>query len=164
MQIETERLLIVALTPRQLALWIDDIEQLEQEMQCTYRAEPMTGVFREIVRGQLERIRENESDYLWLGFWFLVRKSERTVVGAAGFKNVPNDRGEVEIGYGLGKDFRHRGYMTETVHVLCNWAREQPDVAHVVAETEPGNRASQRILLRCGFEVYARGETIKWRL
>ena len=32
-------------------------------------------------------------------------KTDRIVVGSADFKGLPNAQGEVEIGYGLGKEF-----------------------------------------------------------
>lgn len=41
--------------------------------------------------------------------------------------------------------------MTETVRALCAWAKQQPGVWHITAETEPDNRASQRIQQRAGF-------------
>jgi len=41
--------------------------------------------------------------------------------------------------------------MTETVRALCAWAKQQPGVRHITAETEPDNRASHRVLQRAGF-------------
>lgn len=46
MKIETERLSIIAITPEQLELWINDIPQLEKELACSYQAEPMEGIFK----------------------------------------------------------------------------------------------------------------------
>lgn len=36
-----------------------------------------------------------------------------------------------------GKAFEKQGYMTETVRALCAWAKQQPGVRHITAETEP---------------------------
>ena len=52
MMLQTERLELVALTPDQLKLWIENLPALEKELNCSYRAEPMEGFFLEIVRGQ----------------------------------------------------------------------------------------------------------------
>jgi RimJ/RimL family protein N-acetyltransferase len=164
MILETERLEIVPLTPGQLALWVENIPALERELQCTYAAEPMEGFFLEIVKWQLEVVRKDAGHYLWHGFWFLIRKSDRVVVGAADFKGVPNAAGEVEIGYGLGKAFEHMGYMTEAVRAMCGWAMQQQNVSHVIAETDADGLASQRILQSCGFVETTRAETIWWRL
>lgn len=164
MMIETERLELYPLTPAQLRLWTEDLPALERELDCRYMAEPMEGVFLEIVRAQTAAAEADPEGYLWHSFFFLIRKSDRAVVGSADFKDRPDARGEVEIGYGLGKAFEGQGYMTEAVEALCRWALGQSGVSHVIAETDIDGFASQRILTRCGFQEYSRGETLWWRL
>lgn len=51
MQIETERLRITALTPEQLDWWLNDLPRLEEKLNCSYQAEPLEGIFKEIVSG-----------------------------------------------------------------------------------------------------------------
>lgn len=162
--LETERLKIAALTPRQLKLWTEDLEELERELGCSCRAEPMEGIFKAIVEGQVKRAFADSENYLWHSFWLIIRKSDNVVVGSADFKNPPDEKGEVEIGYGLGKEFEHRGYMTETVAAMCGWALGQKGVKHIIAETLPDNFPSQRILTRCGFKQYESGKTLWWKL
>ncbi|WP_341398813.1 GNAT family N-acetyltransferase [Clostridium cadaveris] len=58
------------------------------------------------------------------------------MVGAADFKDIPNQNGEVEIGYGLGKEFEHNGYMTEAVKAMCELALKQEGVRNIIAETD----------------------------
>lgn len=164
MILETEHLEIVPLRPHQLRLWTEDIPALEEDLTCTYKAEPMEGFFLQIVKGQLAMTEKNPDDYLWHSFWFLIRKTDRTVVGSADFKGPPNQQNEVEIGYGLGKEFEHNGYMTEAVKAMCNWANMQENVSKVTVETDLDGLASQRILKRCGFVEKARGETVWWQL
>ncbi|MGG7165788.1 GNAT family N-acetyltransferase [Clostridium ihumii] len=164
MRIQTERLELIPLMPNQLKLWIEDIKELEKELECYYKAEPMEGFFFEIVKGQYEITQNDPNNYLWHSFFFLVRKEDRVVVGSADFKDIPNENGEVEIGYGLGKEFEHNGYMTEAVKAMCQWALNQNDVTSVIAETDLEGLASQRILERCGFKKYKEEETLWWRL
>lgn len=164
MELNTARLIIAALSPAQLALWTEDLPRLEAELACVYRAEPLTGAFKEIVRGQLARVEADPDNYLWRGFWLLIRRADRVVVGAADFKDAPNAAGEVEIGYGLGDGFGHCGFMTEAVRALCCWALTQPGVRTVLAETDRDNKASQRVLERSGFSVRAQTDTLWWQL
>lgn len=164
MKIETERLNIIALTPDQLQLWTYNIKELEEELLCSYKAEPMEGLFREIVCGQVKKAQKDPDNYLWHTFWFIVKKSDHCVVGSIDFKDVPNSDGEVEIGYGLGRDFEHNGYMTEAVQAFCNWALQQNRVKHIIAETDIDGVSSQKILIRCGFKEYERNDTVWWRL
>ena len=164
MKIDTERLELVALDARQMRFWLDNLTQLESELNCTYKAEAMEGDFLRIVDGQAKLTEENAAEYYWYSFWFFIRKSDRTVVGSADFKKGPNEKGEVEIGYGLGKEFEHSGYMTEAIKAMCDWAKQQPNVTYVTAETLLDNQQSQNVLTRCGFKESSRGESIWWRI
>lgn len=164
MILETKRLELLPLLPHQLRKWTEDLPALEQELKCIYRAEPLEGLFLTIVKGQLEITEQHPDDYLWHSFWFLIRKTDRIVVGSADFKGIPDAKQEVEIGYGLGKEFEHQGYMTEAVEALCTWALTQKNVAHIIAETDLDGFASQRILQRCGFTETKRQKTVWWRL
>jgi len=162
--IETDRLYLFPLTARQLRLWVEDIPSLEMELDCRYCAEPMEGMFLDIVKGQIEITENDEANYLYHTFWFLIRKADRAVIGSADFKDVPNEDNEVEIGYGLGKAFEHNGYMTEAVQAMCDWALAQDKVSHVIAETDIDSSQSQSILKCCGFTQYKQNETMWWRL
>ncbi|EEP56522.1 GNAT family N-acetyltransferase [Clostridium butyricum] len=122
MIIQTERLELILLTPNQLKLWSEDISALEIELDCSYRGELMEGSFLNIVKNQYEIAKKDIDNYLWHSFFLLIRKKDRVVVGSADFKNIPNENGEVEIGYGLGKEFEHNGHMTEAVQAMCTFA------------------------------------------
>lgn len=162
--IETERLELIPLHHEYLRLWVENISELEKKLVCFYKAEPIEGLFLDIVKGQLEKTVKDSKHYYWHNFWFLIRKSDRIVVGSADFKGLPNSDGEVEIGYGLGKKYEHNGYMTEAVMAMCHWALRQDGVTRVIAETELEGTASQKILERCGFVKYRQGNTLWWRL
>lgn len=162
--LETKRLYLVLLTPHQSKLWTEELSTLEKELGCTYKAEAIDGDFRKIIVNQAEKAAKDPGNNLWHSFFLLVRKSDKIVVGSADYKHPPNEYGEVEIGYGLGREFEHMGYMTEAVKKMCEYALECPLVAVVIAETEMDNCASQRVLQRCGFKKFKEEETIWWQL
>lgn len=164
MLLHTSRLEIAPLTPQQFRLWLQDLPSLERELGCTYQAEPLIGPFAEIVKGQLAVAEEDAAHFLWYSFWLLIRKEGRVAVGSAVFKGPPDATGTVEIGYGLGKAFEKKGFMTEAVGAICAWALRQEGVLHVTAETERAGFASQAVLKRCGFEKVSEGPTIWWQL
>ena len=164
MQIDTSRLEIRLLAPEQLTLWLDDLPRLERELVCRYRAELPVGEFRTILELQRAATLADAASPQWHSFWFLIRKSDRTVVGSAVFKERPDPEGCVEIGYGLGREFERNGYMREAVEALCAWALRQEGVRHVTAETDANGFASQRLLLKCGFRERSRAETCWWIL
>lgn len=152
--IDTDRLVLIPLTAAQLNLWVNDMEALEHALTCKYMAESMEGFFRDIVKSQLAKVLDDETNYLFHTFWLMIRKNDRAVVGSFGFKDAPNPELEVEVGYGLGKAFEGHGYMSEGIQALCRWSKLQPGISCLIAETEPGNPQSENVLKRCGFEPY----------
>ena len=164
MEIKTKRLKIIALTPEQLEMLVSDISKFESELKCSYQGEKVEGFFKSILRGQSSKAKENRNLYIWLTFWVIIKKDSNIAVGMIDFKNVPNEKGEVEIGYGLGDSHKHQGYMTEAVEAFCAWGKKQKEVKCIVAETEIDNFPSQRVLQKCGFVEYNRDRTIWWRL
>lgn len=73
------------------------------------------------------------------------------VVGECGTHGPPNAAGVVEIGYGLAAPYRGKGYGRQTVRALSQWLLGQPDVAGLIAHTDPANTPSRRSLEGAGF-------------
>ena len=101
--------------------------------------------YREMLQGCLE----HPQDWEWYAIWMIERK-DGTHIGDLCFKGFNAD-GMVEIGYGILEEYQGFGYATEAVDAAVRWAMEQPGVTRVEAETEPDNKASQRVLEKCGF-------------
>ncbi|HET7400077.1 MAG TPA: GNAT family N-acetyltransferase [Intrasporangium sp.] len=81
----------------------------------------------------------------------VVRRSDALVVGSIGCFGPPDDRGVVEIGYGLVPEARGSGLMTDVVPAMA--AALAAAGCTVIAHTDPGNTASWRVLRRCGFRL-----------
>lgn len=160
MTLDTDRLEIRLLTAAESRLWLERLPLLERKLACRYRAEPLTGAFRKAVEAQTAAAEADPECPQWHNFWLLIRKSDRLVVGSAVFKERPDAAGRVEIGYGLGREFEHCGYMAEAVEALCGWALRQEGVRHITAGTDPDGLASQRLLRKCGF--VQEGDTCFW--
>lgn len=56
----------------------------------------------------------------------------------------------IELGYVLHRDVWGKGYATEAVAAVVDWALEQPEVYRVWAYVHVGNTASQRVLEKAG--------------
>lgn len=151
MRIRTSRLILAPLKAQELSLLVYDLPRLERRLRCSYRAEPIEGVFRDILIQQIPKAKENGSRYIFHTFFLMIRRSDRVVVGSLDYKGEPTGDGEVEIGYGLGEGFCGNGYMREAVVALCGYAFKGLPVTAITAETEPDNEPSQRVLARCGF-------------
>ena len=79
------------------------------------------------------------------------------VVGLCGTKGPPL-AGTVEIGYAVAASRRDRGHAGTALPLLLAELRAL-GVARAAAETEPGNRASERVLERAGFARAGARET-----
>jgi ribosomal-protein-alanine N-acetyltransferase len=85
----------------------------------------------------------------WYAAWFIeLPKGER--IGDLCFKGLSSN-GTVEIGYGLLPEHWGKGYATEAVKAMVEWASKQPGVKDIEAETEENNIPSQRVLQKTGF-------------
>lgn len=87
------------------------------------------------------------------GVWVVIERSEATVVGDIGFHGSPDKRGRAEIGYAISPAWQRRGYATDAVAVLLEWARNVDGVSEVAARTALDNMASQSVLRRLHFRV-----------
>ena len=77
----------------------------------------------------------------------------------------PNADGEIEIGYGTYDEFQNRGFMTEIVSGIIEWAKTQPTIKSIVASTEKANTASFRVLEKNKFLLFGEtGTLLHWRL
>lgn len=87
--------------------------------------------------------------------WYWVLKRPRIVIGLSGFKSRPS-KGCVELGYTVLERYQRRGFATEAVTGMVQWALANG--AHcVMAETLPELAASRRVLVKCGFTLVGEG-------
>lgn len=91
----------------------------------------------------------------WQGWltWYAVRidNDYPILCGGVGFKGPPDKRGMVEIGYSILPEFEGQGLATEMVAGMVQWAKQQPEVKHIEAETNIDNEASIRVLEKNSF-------------
>lgn len=132
--IETERLRLCPATREQMEAVI--AAETDEELRKAYT---------EMLEGCLQ----HPADWAWYAMWLIDRK-DGARVGDLCFKG-PGADGAPEIGYGILEAHQRRGYATEAVAAAVDWAFSQPGVTRVEAETDPDNRASQRVLEKCGF-------------
>ncbi len=125
------------------------IHTASQDEMVRYIEKQTDGILRKAYREMLQGCLEHPQEWNWYAIWFIERK-DGSHVGDLCFKGLQPD-GSVEIGYGIAEESRGCGYATEAVDAAADWALKQPGVCRVYAETEPENRASQRVLEKCGF-------------
>lgn len=76
-----------------------------------------------------------------------------SIIGAMSISNVDRARGSGEIGYWFGADYHGRGYATESMARVLDYAFNQIHLLKLEAGVFKGNQASGKLLLRNGFVV-----------
>jgi len=87
----------------------------------------------------------------WTARALILRGRRRRVVGNAGFHGRPGADGVPEIGYQVAPADRGRGYATEAVGALVEWAAREHGSRRVRAGVDPDNAASLRVVGDLGF-------------
>jgi RimJ/RimL family protein N-acetyltransferase len=107
------------------------------------------------LRWTLRWMSDPTNDRRW-GFYWVVLREPRTLIGVVGYKGMPKD-GTVEVGYGIVAEHQRRRYATEATRALVDQAFASPDVTRVIAETLPGLVPSIGVLEKLGFAFIGPG-------
>ena len=132
--VESERLV---LRPR-------TIEQMEKLYQNEKDSEMKQAYFE--MYSEMKKIVPREE---WAADWEICLK-DGTFVGGIGFKGIPNEKGKIEVGYGIEPKYQRNGYATEAVGAMIKWAFEHDDVKVFQAQTDPDNEISKKVLRKNG--------------
>jgi ribosomal-protein-alanine N-acetyltransferase len=99
----------------------------------------------------LERIAADPETRLWGDrVMVLEQLGERRVVGSVVFHGAPDERGSVEVAYGVEEASQGRGFATEGTLACVEWALADPRVRVVCATTPTWHMASRRVLEKIG--------------
>ena len=164
--IETQRLILKPLTYEQLLKYIKADGSLEKELELNSTSREISPELKEAFEETiLPNVADTTKNYLYSTLWSLILKGENKMVGDICIFGEPNEKGEIEIGYGTYESFEKSGYMTEAVAGIIEWAKTQTNVHSIVASTEKENIASYRILEKNNFVKIGEIETLfGWKL
>lgn len=164
--VETKRLLIKPLTLGQLEMYIRNDFSLEMELKVSHFTRTISSELQEAIEQTiLPNVADLSKNYLYSTLWTIISKEDNKMVGDLCFMGEPGASDEVEIGYGIYTEFRCRGFMTEAVAGMIEWAKAQPCIKSILSSTEKNNPASFAVLKKNNFAKT--GETdmlINWRL
>lgn len=164
--LETERLILHPLTPNQLLKYIKDDNSLEEELKLNSTSKVISKELQEALKQTiLPNVFNKTKNYLYNTLWTIISKKDNKTIGDLCFVGDPDANGELEIGYGTYEEFRGKGYMTEAVCRIIEWAKQQDGVKTISASTEIDNIASYSILEKNNFIKVAEGEGMfTWKL
>ena len=112
---------------------------------------------REQLEQALPRVQAAYERHPGLGIWALELAEDQRFLGWACLKYLDQSE-HVEVGYRLLKDAWGKGYATEIAQALVQYGWEKMELERIVGITHPENKASQRVLEKCGLVRNGDGE------
>ena len=164
--LETDRLILKPLSHDQLLKYIKDDHSLEKELSLLPTKKNISKSLHDALEQTiLPNVIDKDKDYLYNTLWTIISKADNRMVGDICFVGEPDPEGEIEIGYGTYEDFRGKGFMTEAVGGIIDWAKKQRRVKSIFAATEKENVASYSILEKNGFiHVGEVDDMLSWKI
>jgi ribosomal-protein-alanine N-acetyltransferase len=104
-----------------------------------------------------DRLRSGDRQAEWWN-WLIVRQDNREVVGSVAFGGRPDAGGAVLIGYAMYPGREGKGYATEAVRAMVDWAFAQPGVKVVRALAPVWNTPAVHVAEKVGMRPVASDE------
>lgn len=163
-ELNTERLRLIPLNAESLKLFIDNPKEMELRLSLSESNSFLIPELKQAMETRLSKLLIDEENYIWYTNWLIVPKDKNCSVGGIMLKGLPNENGEVVIGYYTLPEYQGNGYMAETVNNMKNWLLNQMGVMYVIADTDKDNIPSHRVLEKLGAEMYKETDELYfWR-
>jgi ribosomal-protein-alanine N-acetyltransferase len=158
---DTERLLLRHF----LAADLDDMAGLFADAEVMrFGTGPQT---REWTQKWLSGCLEDYYQKWGFGLWAIVPRVERRVIGFCGLTLFPDvdGREEIELGYRLARSYWGRGFATEAVGAVRDYAFDILCLRRLIALIDPENVRSVRVAEKSGFrpekDILFRGKPVR---
>jgi [ribosomal protein S5]-alanine N-acetyltransferase len=146
---ETDRLTCYALT-------VDDYESFASGSEPFWGS--FTNPYRHLIEGpspmvhRIPRVAANP-EFAEIGIVLAVLKVSNEVIGSAGFHDLPDAHGMIEIGFGIVDEMQNQGFGRELLHGMWKMITERSDVRTLRYTVSPDNEASLHIVRNLGFAL-----------
>lgn len=153
-ELVTPRLILVAVTLDLIEAEITDRARLAHLLGAEVPADwPPPLNDENSMRWTRDHLAANPDNGGWGTWYFILRRDGAAplLIGNGGFKGKFVAPGTCEVGYSVMESHQRRGYATEVVQALVDWAFSHPGIERVVAHTLPELTPSIRVLEKNGF-------------
>jgi len=119
--------------------------------------EGLTNPYRHLIEGRsplphrIPKVKANPA-FAEIGIILAVLKSNKEIIGSAGFHNFPDSNGMIEIGFGIVDEKQNNGFGTEFLLGMWRMICKRPDVKILRYTVSPENAASMHIISKLGFK------------
>jgi RimJ/RimL family protein N-acetyltransferase len=149
--IRSERLELVSMSPAFLELVLGGARDEAARALGVPLPEAWPGDGESTLRRRRHQMAADEGTQPWLLRAIVRREPEPEMVGHINFHGPPDAEGIAEIGYSVLPAHRRRGYATEAVRAMLDWATREHGVHRFRASVSPENAPSLAVVRRLGF-------------
>jgi ribosomal-protein-alanine N-acetyltransferase len=103
-------------------------------------------VITNIVAGQVDEMAEGRALY-----WTMRRLADGEFLGTCDLSEIDRRHKRAEVGFMLGREAWGQGYASEAMQAVLSFAATQ-GLRRLLARTHLGNRRSEALLIKLGFE------------
>jgi ribosomal-protein-alanine N-acetyltransferase len=97
--------------------------------------------------------------------WMIIKKNSLEIIGDIGFKGYNYQYENIDIGYGIIKEERRKGFAEEAATELIKWAFSTKNVKEITAKCLSDNISSINLLKKLNFiETKEKQEMKYWSL
>jgi ribosomal-protein-alanine N-acetyltransferase len=97
--------------------------------------------------------------------WMIIKNDTMEIIGDLGFKGFNNDKENVDLGYGIIKEERKKGYAEEAATALIKWTFSTDIVKEITAACLFNNVSSTNLLKKLNFtEIKKENDMVYWAL
>ena len=100
---------------------------------------------------RIPRVKKNP-EFAEIGLVLAISKKERVLVGSAGFHDFPDEKGMIEIGFGIVPERQNLGFGFELLKGMWEFISKNPNVKILRYTVSPSNEPSMHIINKLGFE------------
>ncbi len=83
--------------------------------------------------------------------WLIIKNDTQEIIGDAGFKGLDPKSATIDLGYGIIKEERRKGYAEEAASALTQWALATGLVKAITAKCLLDNEGSIKLLKKLNF-------------
>jgi predicted acetyltransferase len=150
--LQSKHLLLRPLTFNEL-LYIKNNEL--GSLEIFIEAEALSDSIRSAINKKIEKMK-NVSDevHQWYTYWLIMDKANGKGIGFIGFKGFSAEDNYLEVGYSISPNYRKRGFMTEALEALVNYAHTFESIKGITAKNVlKNNFGSTKVLNNCNFKL-----------
>lgn len=84
--------------------------------------------------------------------WAITRKSTDQFIGTIGLYSIDSIKQQAELGFWIGRAYWNKGYCSEAIELVMNYAFQTLDLKRVIARHIKSNHISSKLLRNVGMQ------------